>query len=286
MRLSTSVNLYSVRRSGNLAELMVQGVGMCKRAGYDAVDFSLGPMQDETRDYQERWIDRVNEEMEKHDIHATQGHSYLLNTRLLDDEGVKQYRSLLRHGIVLASRLGIPNLVVHPLCFVKSRDISEAESLALNREFFRSLSEDLEKHHVVAALENLPRTEYDRAEKLLELYEAIDSPSCFGFCWDTGHANLVDEVRDRQPENIMMLGKKLTCTHIQDNHGEKDEHLMPMMGNIVWPPIIQALKASGYEGDFTYESAQPVKYLPDDDILRGKFMSYTVELGRYLLRTY
>jgi len=42
-----------------------------------------------------------------------------------------------------------------------------------------------------------------------------------------------------------MLGKKLTCTHIQDNHGEKDEHLMPMMGNIVWPPIIQALKASG-----------------------------------------
>ena len=286
MKLSTSVNLYSVRKDGNIAELMIHGVGVCKKAGYDAIDLSLGPMQDEPLDYQERWIDLVNEEMDRLHVRASQSHSYLLNTRFLDDDGIKRYVSLLRRSIEVASRLGIPHLVVHPLCLVRSKGVGERESLSRNKELFRSLADDLEKYHVVAALENLPNTEYDRAEKLLELYEAIDVPSCFGFCWDTGHANLVAGVKDRQPENIRMLGTKLTCTHIQDNHGEKDEHLMPMMGDIVWPPIVQALKCSGYEGDFTYESAQPVRYLPDDDILREKFMSYTVNLGRYLLRMY
>ena len=44
-----------------------------------------------------------------------------------------------------------------------------------------------------------------------------------------------------------------------------------------------ALKNSGYQGDFVYESAQPLKCLPDDNVLRMEFMKYTVKLGRYLL---
>jgi len=262
---------------------MIPGIKACKDAGYEAIDFFLGAVQDEPMEFQEAWIREALEAMDREGIKATQAHSYLLSTRLLTDEELPSYREKLQRSIVIASRLGIRNLVVHPLCFAAGRGIPYGESLDANTKFFSSLLEQLEEYDVVAALENLGNTEFDTAEHLSELYDAIGKPERFGFCWDTGHANLSPASKDCQAQSIMSLGSRLKCTHIQDNHGQKDEHILPMMGEIVWPPIVKALKTSGYQGDFTYETAQNVKFLPDDDILRKDMMAYTVRLGKYLL---
>jgi hypothetical protein len=41
MRLSTTLNLYTLRGSVNHMELAPKAVGVCKAAGYDAVDVML-----------------------------------------------------------------------------------------------------------------------------------------------------------------------------------------------------------------------------------------------------
>ncbi len=280
MRLSTSVNLYSVRREGNLPQLMLSGVGALKRAGFDAIDFSITTPLDLPLSAQEIWITRANEEMTLHGIRATQGHAYLTNTRLLTDDGaLKNYIEKVKRSLVIAGQLGIPWMVVHPVCFSQIDGSDLTRSVSRNVPLLRALESVMAASRVGVALENLPRSEFHSAEALLTLQKALDNDD-FGFCWDTGHAYLSKE---DQPAAIAALGDKLRCTHIQDNHGESDEHLFPMMGSIPWPPIVRALKRSGYRGDFTYETAQPVKFLPSDDILRKQMLRYAVDLGRYLL---
>ena len=46
---------------------------------------------------------------------------------------------------------------------------------------------------------------------------------------------------------------------------------------------MSALRDIDYKRDFVYESAQPTKYLPEDDILRRELIKYTVTLGKYMM---
>ena len=52
---------------------------------------------------------------------------------------------------------------------------------------------------------------------------------------------------------IRLIGKRLKATHIDDNHGDKDSHLVPLFGSADWQDIAKALKEIGYENDFSYE---------------------------------
>lgn len=276
MRLSTSVNIFSLRRYRNWPELMPMAVAACKEAGFDAVDLYLKDCQDLPLPAQEAWMADMASRLALHDIPATQAHSYLINTRNLDEDGARDYLHKTLRSIQIAGQLRVPWLVVHLLC-----DADENASHTRNIRFIHQLESAMARYNVGIALENLRGTPYETAEQLLDIARRLDNPQRVGICWDTGHAHLVAGID--QSQSIRLLGNRLKCTHIQDNHGERDEHIMPFMGSVDWPPIVLALKESGYAGDFTYESAQPLKHLPDDDVLRMDFMRYTVRLGRYLL---
>ena len=49
------------------------------------------------------------------------------------------------------------------------------------------------------------------------------------------------------------MGKHLITLHIHDNHGERDEHLLPGLGEIRWPEVLDALRDVDYPGVFMYE---------------------------------
>ena len=49
-------------------------------------------------------------------------------------------------------------------------------------------------------------------------------------CFDTGHAHMEEGV-ERGYETMREL---VVTTHVHDNHGEKDEHLLPFAGTIDW----------------------------------------------------
>ena len=70
-----------------------------------------------------------------------------------------------------------------------------------------------------------------------------------GNCYDAGHchAHFNDEY------DYSLFADRFYCVHLHDNHGERDEHLLPGDGTIDWPYVLGQLKKNGYEGPLTLE---------------------------------
>ena len=56
-------------------------------------------------------------------------------------------------------------------------------------------------------------------------------------CFDTGHAHMEEGI-ERSFETMREL---VVTTHVHDNHGEKDEHLLPYDGSINWDATLKAM---------------------------------------------
>ncbi len=59
-------------------------------------------------------------------------------------------------------------------------------------------------------------------------------------CFDTGHAHMEDGVLPSW-EAVRDL---TVTTHFHDNHGDKDEHLLPFDGTIDWPAALHAMSTA------------------------------------------
>lgn len=87
-------------------------------------------------------------------------------------------------------------------------------------------------------LENIPNG-MSTAERLL--YLLSETHLDLGFCFDTGHANLMGGVA----ANYRLMQDRIRSTHIHDNNGEKDSHLFPFRaagGTIDWTSTIRLLR--------------------------------------------
>ena len=81
-------------------------------------------------------------------------------------------------------------------------------------------------------------------EYLLALMDEL-WPEVAGINVDTGHAHLGDL---GAPRALRLAGQYLITTHLQDNHGQRDEHLPPGDGDIDWADCAAALKEINYSG--------------------------------------
>jgi sugar phosphate isomerase/epimerase len=59
-------------------------------------------------------------------------------------------------------------------------------------------------------------------------------------CFDTGHAHMEEGVE----VSFDTMRERVATTHIHDNHGEKDEHLLPYEGNIDWGAGLGAIASA------------------------------------------
>ena len=57
------------------------------------------------------------------------------------------------------------------------------------------------------------------------------------FCFDTGHANIEPGIAAA----FETMRDRVVTTHIHDNHGDEDEHLLPFEGSIDWSATLQML---------------------------------------------
>jgi sugar phosphate isomerase/epimerase len=65
------------------------------------------------------------------------------------------------------------------------------------------------------------------------------------FNFDVGHANLADGPAEERLERSFAPMKDLVASlHLHDNHGDKDEHLLPYEGSIDWDAAIPLLKSA------------------------------------------
>ena len=80
-----------------------------------------------------------------------------------------------------------------------------------------------------------------------EQLEEID----VGICLDYGHAHLTGDLGDQ----IETISGHLWTTHVHDNGGRRDDHLVPFAGTIDWDAAIMGTQKIGYDGMLMFEVA-------------------------------
>jgi sugar phosphate isomerase/epimerase len=131
--------------------------------------------------------------------------------------------------------------------------MTEAGSGADNqRHAARRSVEDLAalaaKVNVRVAVEVIPNS-LSSASDLLDLIEEDLDGLDVGVCLDYGHAHLMGDVG----ESIETLSGHLLTTHVHDNDGKRDDHLVPFAGSIDWDAAMMSTQKIGYDGIFMLE---------------------------------
>jgi sugar phosphate isomerase/epimerase len=72
-----------------------------------------------------------------------------------------------------------------------------------------------------------------------------------GVCLDFGHAHMMSGT----VEAAEVLAGHLVTTHVHDNNGRSDDHLVPFAGTIDWPTTLMAMQKVGYAGPLVFEVA-------------------------------
>ena len=168
-----------------------------------------------------------------------------------DPEHVEFLVDATIRSIEICEVLGIPNTVVHP---GYAKDITKEEWFERNRSFYQQLFPTMERCHVNVLIEtstasNMKEKYFANSGKdMLEFLRFVDHPLLHA-CWDTGHANC----EGSQYGDILTLGEELYAIHYNDNHGFKDEHLIPYLGTLNHDEVIHALIDAKFKGYFTLE---------------------------------
>ena len=104
------------------------------------------------------------------------------------------------------------------------------------------------KHGVGVALEVIPNP-LSSASALADLIEEQIDGLDLGVCLDYGHAHLMGDLG----EAIEVLSGHLWTTHVHDNRGQRDDHLVPFSGSIDWEAAMMETQKIGYEGPLMFE---------------------------------
>jgi sugar phosphate isomerase/epimerase len=91
-------------------------------------------------------------------------------------------------------------------------------------------------------LENVPN-EMATPERLLQFIQ-YTRMNDLKVCFDTGHAHMAAGVEHA----FQLLKDRIVSTHVNDNHHDKDDHLLPFEGGIDWEQTVRGFRA--IEGQF------------------------------------
>jgi sugar phosphate isomerase/epimerase len=103
---------------------------------------------------------------------------------------------------------------------------------------------------VKLAVEVIPNA-LSTASALVDLVESEMDAGEIGICLDAGHARLMGDVVDA----IETCSGHLVATHLHDNRGRTDDHLVPGQGVIDWDAALLAFQKVGYDGVWLFELA-------------------------------
>lgn len=151
-------------------------------------------------------------------------------------------------ALQIAKRLPFKTLVVHlgtPASKNNPGDNSRAAAARSAEEICRIA----EPFGVRVALEVIPNP-ISTPASLVAMLEALEAQHA-GICMDFGHAFLGGDV----PDAIETAAEHLIATHVHDNHGRADDHLVPYLGSIDWDAALVTMQKIGYEGTYLMELA-------------------------------
>ena len=155
----------------------------------------------------------------------------------------------------IARRIPTTVLVVHVgLARTQGRDSAgQGDSRTAARRSIEEIQRIVQPLGVRIAVEVIPN-ELSRAGSLVHFVEQdLDSLEGLpaGICLDFGHAHMDGDLLDA----IETVSEHFVSTHVHDNRGRTDDHLVPFEGTIDWPSALTAVQKVGYEGTLVFEIA-------------------------------
>jgi sugar phosphate isomerase/epimerase len=113
-----------------------------------------------------------------------------------------------------------------------------------------------QRHGVRLAIEVIPN-ELSTPSALVDLIESDTTERDrtapgLGICLDVGHARMMGDVIDA----IETCSGHIVTTHLHDNRGKSDDHLVPGKGVIDWDAATLAFQKVGYDGVWMFELAK------------------------------
>ena len=273
MEIATSTNICAFQRGR--ARLPVEfSIRTCAEAGYRVLDINFcmamnpdSPLRGPGWEDYVRSIGRLAREC---GVTFNQSHLpyYDVDARRGTGAG-RLMETLIDRSLVGTAMLGARWAVTHPFTVRGAAGDPDA-SLRANLDYYGPWVERARALGVGIALENdfeapagqgAGRVYCTDIRELTGLCDALRAPDHAGVCYDFGHANLAG---GHHRQNLKAIGSRLRAVHVQDNHGERDEHLLPFFGAIDWEDAMTGLAESGYPGDLTFEVQEYGRYLPRD----------------------
>ncbi|MCK6483840.1 MAG: sugar phosphate isomerase/epimerase [Phycisphaerae bacterium] len=159
--------------------------------------------------------------------------------------------------------LGGDLVVVHP-CPARAAVGSLEAKYAQLRRSFDELGRFGDQVGVTFAFENMPPYHpvgYDVERLVREI--AAAAASRIVFLLDTGHAHMTCGIGNA----VRLAGDNLRYTHVHDNDGKIDNHMLPYRGTLPWDELRDAIHEVRYDGVFlleVFEKARDLRRLLND----------------------
>jgi sugar phosphate isomerase/epimerase len=154
-----------------------------------------------------------------------------------------------RRALSLCAELGAPHITTEPggpIALGQTRQ----QAIDLFVEALKPLAEHAHNLGVLLLIEPEPELLVETTDQYLEVAERLDAPS-IGLNFDVGHAFCV---REDLPRAIAKLAPHIRHYHFEDIAASRvHHHLVPGTGAIDFAAVIDAIRATGYDGWLTVE---------------------------------
>ncbi len=260
-KITTNTNLIAFSRDNRLE--MIESIPLLKEGGFDTLDLNFCEMMNPDSPLNDS---RAGDYIKKlKDLRDEYGLVYFQCHVPYPRDCKRSYESdkAISRALEFAEELELPAAVIHPIKGSVEDNISYFSYFAKNTD------------SIALAIENMEsKDEIYSVDDLLSIAAQIDRA---GICLDVGHANVLGlDIASF----IKAAGDKLIATHIHDNNGISDLHLLPGLGTIRWEEVMKAFKEC-YSGYINYEAMYFSRYLPAS--FRNETLRLAREIGNWLL---
>ena len=306
MSLKIGVQSKNVVFDGNPAE----GFRILKQAGFDCCDFSLNYYLKNTALYQEdlnkffnRSVAELEEFFEPHKEGAEKANISINQMHMpypIFVPGAKQeindylWNEVAPKSMEVYRFMECRNIVIHGFKLEHYYGSEEAE-WEKTAEFIDSIAPLAKEYGITICMENLynglgghmvegPGCNAYKAMQRIDSMNEKYGAEVLGFCYDTGHGNLVG----LDPYKfITTLGRRLKVLHIHENDGVADLHQLPFTFTrtrentsvLDWEGFVCGLKETRFDGVLSFETAPVLDCFPVE--LKGEVLHMIASVGRY-----
>lgn len=287
-----------------------EGFAMLAQAGFSCADFSLNDYLKNREIYQSElnaFFDHSVDELEQFFLPHKRG-AQAAGIRIQQmhmpypvyvPTGSRELNDYLWHQVgqksmALCAFLECPYIVIHGFKLARFLGSEEREWEQTER-FIDSIAPYAKEAGITICMENLydsvgghlvegPGCDAAKAAERIDRINEKYHAEVLGFCFDTGHANLVGLDMEKF---VTKLGHRVKVLHIHDNDGVMDLHQIPFTftktrennASTDWDGFIRGLRNIQYRGVLNFETAPTLSAFPG--VMKRDVLAFIGKIGEY-----